>query len=93
MHSRYQDILYQFASNHKDHSFAMIDSIIANARFMDVFVIVGGKTKPGAQGPSPCSPSAASVVTNKEDKEFCTPWEWLALYDLSAVMSWWHCSL
>ncbi len=93
MHSQYQDLLSQFASKHKDLSLATIDSIVANARFMEDFSVVGGKTKPGIQGPSPCSPSAASVVTNKEGKEFCTPWEWLALYDSSADTSQWRRSL
>jgi hypothetical protein len=93
MHSRYQDLLSQFASKHKNISLATVDSIVANARFMDEFVVVGGKTKPGTQGPSPCSPSAALVVPNKEGKEFHTPWEWLAWYALSAVMSRWRRSL
>ncbi len=93
MHSHYQDLLSQFASKHKDLSLATIDSIVADAHFMDEFVVVGGETKPGAQGPSPCSPSAALVVTNREGKEFRTPWEWLALNDSSAVTSWWRCSL
>ncbi len=93
MHSRYQDLLSQFASKHKDLSLAMIDSIVSDACFMDEFVVVKGKTKPGIQGPSPCSPSATSVVTNKKGKEFHTPWEWLASYDLSAVTSWWRHSL
>ncbi len=90
MHSRYQDLLSQFASKHKDLSLATFDSTVADAHFMDEFVVVGGKTKPGVQGPSPCSPSAALVVTNKEGKEFCTKWEWLALYDSSGVMFRWR---
>jgi hypothetical protein len=60
---------------------------------MDEFVVVGGITKPGAQGPSHCSPSAALVVTNKAGKEIRTPWEWLASYNLSAATSWWCHSL
>ncbi len=88
MHSRYQDLLSQFASKHKDISLATVDSIIADARFMDEFVVVRGKTKPGTQGSSPCSLSVVLVLTNKEGREFRTPWEWLALYDFSAVMSW-----
>ncbi len=90
MHSRYQDLLSQVASQHKDLSLATIDSIVADARFMDKFVVVRGKTKPGVHGPSPHSLSVALVVTNKVGKEFCTPWEWLALYNSSAVTSWWH---
>jgi hypothetical protein len=90
MHSCYQDLLSQFASKHTDLSLATIDSIVADARFMDEFVVVGGKTKPGVQGPSPHSLSVALVVTNKEGKEFHTPWEWLASYDLSAVTSQWR---
>jgi hypothetical protein len=87
MHSSYQDLLSQFASKHKDIFLATVDSIVANACFMDEFVVVKGKTKPGTQGPSPCSLSVALVVTNKEGKEFHTPWEWLAFYDSSVVMS------
>jgi hypothetical protein len=93
MHSHYQDLLSQFALKHKDFSLATIDSIVADAHFMDEFIVVRGKTKPGAQGPSLCYPSAALVVTNKEGKEFRTPWEWLASYNLSSVMSWWCRSL
>jgi hypothetical protein len=43
MHSCYQDLLSQFESKHKDLSLATIDSIIADARFMDEFDVVGGK--------------------------------------------------
>jgi hypothetical protein len=76
MHSRYQDLLSQFVLKHKDLALATIDSIIADACFMDDFVIVKGKTKPGAPGPSPCSTrSAAAVATNKEGKAFWTPFE------------------
>jgi hypothetical protein len=94
MHSRYQDLLSQFASKHKDLALATIDSIVADACFMDDFVIVKGKTKPGAPGPSPCStPSAAAVATNKEGKAFRTPFEWLATYDSGSVMACWRRSL
>ncbi len=76
MHSCYQDLLSQFASKHKDLALATIDSIVADARFMDDFVIVKGKTKPGASSLSPCStPSVAAVATNKEGKAFRTPFE------------------
>jgi hypothetical protein len=43
MHSRYQDLLSQFALKHKDLALATIDSIVADARFMDDFDVVGGK--------------------------------------------------
>jgi hypothetical protein len=79
MHLRYQDHLSQFALKHKAHAVATIDSIIADARFMDDLIVVGGKTKPGAPGPSPGStPSAAAVATDKEGKAFQNPFEWLA---------------
>jgi hypothetical protein len=42
MHSCYQDLLSQFASKHKDLSLATFDSIVADACFMDEFVVVGG---------------------------------------------------
>jgi hypothetical protein len=94
MHLRYQDLLSQFALKHKDLALATIDSIIADARFMDDFVVVGGKTKPGAPGPSPRStPSAAAVATNKEGEAFRTPFKWLATYDSGFVTACWHRSL
>jgi hypothetical protein len=94
MHSRYQDLLSQFASKHKDLALATIDSIVADARFMDDFIDVKGKTKPGAPGPSPCStPSMAAVATNKEGKAFRTPFEWLTTYDSEFVMARWRRSL
>jgi hypothetical protein len=94
MHSRYQDLLSQFASKHKDLALATIDSIVADARFMDDFVVVKGKTKPGAPHPSPCStPSAAAVATDKEGKAFRTPFEWLATYNLGFVTACWRRSL
>jgi hypothetical protein len=74
MHLRYQDLLSQFALKHKDLALATIDSIVADARFMDDFIVVGSKTKPGAPSPSPCStPSTAAVATDKEGKAFRTP--------------------
>jgi hypothetical protein len=94
MHLHYQDFLSQFASKNKDLALATIDSIIADARFMDDFVVVGGKTKPGAPGSSPCStPSMAAVATNKEGKAFKTPFEWLATYNSGFVTACWHRSL
>jgi hypothetical protein len=94
MHSRYQDLLSQFASKQKDLALATIDSILTDARFMDDFVVVKGKTKPGAPGSSPCStPSVAAVATNKEGKAFRTPFEWLATYDSGFVTARRHRSL
>jgi hypothetical protein len=94
MHSRYQDLLSQFASKHKDLALATIDSIVPDARFMDDFVVVKGKTKPGAPGPSPRStPSEAAVATDKEGKAFQTPFEWLATYDSGFVTACWCRSL
>jgi hypothetical protein len=52
---------------------------------MDEFVVVGGKQKPGAPNPSSCSPAAASVATDKEGKQFCNPFEWLAMYEPTYV--------
>ncbi len=74
-------------SKHKDLSLATIESIAANACFMDNFVVVGSKNKSVAPSPS------ALVATNKKGKEFCSPWEWLVTYNLAAVVSWWHHSL
>ena len=94
MHSCYQDLLSQFALKHKDLALATIESIVTDARFMDDFVVVKGKTKPGAPGSSPRStPSTATVATNKECKAFWTPFEWLATYDSGFVTACWRRSL
>ncbi len=91
MHSRYQDLLAQFATKHKDLSVATIDSIVGDAKFMDEFKLVEGKSKPG--GPSPRVPSVAAVATDKEGKEFRNPFEWLATYDLGFIKQRWQRSL
>jgi hypothetical protein len=91
MHSRYQDLLSQFTSKHKDLSVATIDSIVGDAKFMDEFKLVEGKSKPG--GPPPCVPSVAAVATDKEGTEFRNPFEWLAMYDSGFIKQRWQCSL
>ena len=68
MHSCYQDLLSQFASKHKDLAVATIDSIVGDAKFMDEFKLVDGKSKPS--GPSPWAPSVAAVATDRDGKEF-----------------------
>ncbi len=45
LHSRYQDLLTQFASKQKDLSSATINSVVADAKFMDEFIVIGAKTK------------------------------------------------
>jgi hypothetical protein len=87
MNSHYQDLLTQFASNQKDLFSAMIDSVVADAKFMDEFVVVGAKSKPGTPGASPCTPASASVITDKNKKEHCSPWEWLPMYDSASILS------
>ena len=91
MHSRYQDLLSQFASKHKDLALATIDSIVGDAKFMDEFKLVDGKSKPG--GSSPRVPSVAAVATAQDGKEFRNPFEWLATYDSGFVKSRWQRSL
>ncbi len=43
IHSRYQGLLNQFTSKQKDWSAASIESVVANAKFMDEFATVGAK--------------------------------------------------
>jgi hypothetical protein len=93
IHACYSDLLSQFASKHKDLSLASINSVVANAQFMDEFVVVGDKYKPGAPNPSSRSPSAALVATDKEGKQLCNPFEWLAMYEPTYVATCWRRSL
>jgi hypothetical protein len=93
IHACYADLLSQFAPKHKDLSHASINSVMADARFMDEFVVVGGKQKLGAPNPSSCSPAAALVATDKEGKQFCNKFEWLATYKPTYVATNWRCSL
>jgi hypothetical protein len=53
MHSCYVNLLSQFATKHKDLLVATINSVVADARYMDDFVVVGGKTKPIVPASSP----------------------------------------
>jgi hypothetical protein len=50
LHSHYQDLLAQFTSKQKDLSSMMIDSVVADAKFMDKFIVVGIKLKSGNPG-------------------------------------------
>ena len=95
MHTRYGDLLTQFALKQKDLSLASIDSVVSDAKFMDEFTVVGagGKPKLGAPSPSPRSPAAATVVTNWEGKRYRTPFEWLASYDPGSYATRWRKSL
>jgi hypothetical protein len=53
MQSCYHNLLSQFATKYKDLSIATIDSVVADPRYMDDFVIVGSKTKPITLASSP----------------------------------------
>ncbi len=55
--------------------------------------MVGGKQKLGAPNPSSCSPAAALVAMDKEGKQFCNPFEWLAMYKPTYVATRWRRSL
>jgi hypothetical protein len=79
LHSRYQDLLTQFASKQKDLSGATINSVVADAKFMDEFIVVGAKTKSGPQSAPPCTPAAATAATDKDGKVHCSPWEWIGI--------------
>jgi hypothetical protein len=46
IHLRYQGLLNQFVSKQKDLLVASINSVVANAKFMDEFVAVGANGKP-----------------------------------------------
>ena len=74
-------------------SLASIDSDVANARFMDEFTVVGGKPKPGAPAPSPCSPVAVLTATDRGGKQYCKFFEWLAMYEPDYVTACLCCSL
>lgn len=87
LHSRYHDLLTQFASKQKDLASATIDLVMADARFMDEFVVVGGSKKPLTPGTPFRTPAAASMVTDKDGKEYRTPWEWLASYNSPGIVS------
>jgi hypothetical protein len=60
---------------------------------MDKFIIVGVKTKPGTLVALPCTPAAATVATDKDGKEHCSPLEWIATLDSTSIVSQWRWSL
>jgi hypothetical protein len=93
LHSRCHHLLTQFASKQKDLASANIDSVVADAQFMDEFIVVDVKSKPSTPGASPHAPAAASVATDKDGKEYRTTWEWLASYNLPGILARWRCSL
>jgi hypothetical protein len=93
IHSRYQGILNQFVSKQKDLLAALIDSVVANTKFMDEFSTVGVNGKAIRPTSTPCSLAAATAVTDRNGKEHCSPWEWLSTFKLSSILSCWRRSL
>ncbi len=93
LYSSYHNLLMQVTSKQKDLASTTIDLVVADAQFMDKFIVVGVKSKPSAPGASPCTPPAASVATDKDGKEYCTAWEWLASYSLPGILARWRRSL
>jgi hypothetical protein len=91
LHARYNDLLTQFGSKQKDLASTTINSVMADAWFMDTFTLVDSQSKPSA--PGPCTPATQSVATNKDGKEFCTAWEWLGSYDSPGILARWLKSL
>ncbi len=67
--------------------------MVADAKFMDEFIVVGAKTKSGPQGAPPCTPAIATAATDKDGKENFSPWEWIAMLDSASIFSQWHRSL
>jgi hypothetical protein len=95
MHACYGNLLTQFALKQKDLSLASIDLVVLDAKVVDEFTVVGagGKPKPGTPSPSPCSPAAASVMTDGEGKRYRTPFEWLGTYNPGSITTRWRKSL
>ncbi len=90
IHSHYQGILNQFASKQKDLLAALIDSVVADAKFMDEFATVGANGKTIHPTSTPHSPAAATAVTGRDGKEHHSPWEWLATFKSGKILSCWH---
>jgi hypothetical protein len=93
IHPRYEGLLNQFASKQKDLSTASIDSILSDAKYMDGFIPVGAKGKPVLPPSTPCTPTAATVITDQNGKEHRSPWEWLASYTPGGISSCWSRSM
>jgi hypothetical protein len=71
----------------------MIDSVVADTKFMDEFIVVGAKTKSGPQSAPLCTPAAPTAATDKEGKVHCSPWEWIAMLESASIASRWRRSL
>ena len=87
IHLRYQGLLNQFVSKQKDLSATSIDPLVADAKFMDEFATVSVNGKAIHPTSTPRSPAAATAVTGCIGKEHCSPWEWLATFELVKILS------
>ncbi len=67
----------------------MINSVVAYAKFMDEFIVVGVETKSGTLGAPPRTLAATTIATDKEGKEHCSPWECIAMLDSASIVSQW----
>jgi hypothetical protein len=87
IHLRYQGLLNQFASKQKDLSAASINSVVADAKFIDEFATVGANGKAIHPTSTPCSLAAVTAVTDRDGKEHHSPWEWLATFKSGSILS------
>ncbi len=90
IHLHYQGLLNQFAFKQKDLLAASIDSVVADAKFMDEFATVGANGKAIYPTSTPCSLAAGTAFTGRNGKEHRSPWEWLATFKLGKILSCWH---
>jgi hypothetical protein len=86
----YQGLLNQFASKQKDLLAAYINSVVADAKNMDVFATIGANGKAILPTSTPCSPAAATAVTDRYGKEHHSPWESLATFESGSILSCWR---
>jgi hypothetical protein len=91
LHSCYDDLLKQFCSCYKSLESASLDSILADVRYQDE--LVGSDKKlPAGKGPKAAA-TATSSAANKHGKEWRSPYEWLASFDIKSVRKRWTCLL
>ena len=85
LHTRYSDILDQFRSRYKDLETASLDSVVADVKYHDEFLLVGSTLKTPRKG----GPGALAAAVDKNGKEWSNPFEWISSLSVKTMKTRW----
>jgi hypothetical protein len=81
--------LSNFCSRCKSLEGTSLDLFVVDMCYCDEFKLIGSDKKlPAGKGPKAVA-AAASLAVDKQGKEWCNPYKWLASFDIKCVKKYW----